>query len=255
METISQIFDFLTDPANHEGTMGIPTRFYEHFLMSVQSLALGTLIALPVGLYIGHMRRFEFLAISVGNLGRALPSFGIVALVYVFAYDLPGNIGFWPTFIALTLLAIPPIMLNTFVGIKEVDRDTIEAARGMGMTDREVLQRIEVPLAAPLILGGIRTAAVQVVATATLGAFTGWGGLGAYIRDGFAVRDFGEVGAGAVLVALFAMTTELVFAGVQRLVSPRLNSRRSRVKVFRRPFGSGGEAAPQPAGFVGDVGP
>jgi len=126
METIGQIFDFLTDPANYEGTMGIPTRFYEHFLMSFQALALGLLIALPIGLYIGHKRRFEFLAISVGNVGRALPSFGIVALVYVFAYDLPGTIGFWPTFIALTLLSIPPIMLNTFVGIKEVDRDTIE---------------------------------------------------------------------------------------------------------------------------------
>ncbi|MGH2773921.1 MAG: ABC transporter permease [Actinomycetota bacterium] len=248
METISQIFGFLTDPANYEGTMGIPTRFYEHFLMSFQSLALGILIALPVGLYIGHKRRFEFLAISVGNLGRALPSFGIVALVYVFAYDLPGTIGFWPTFIALTLLSIPPIMLNTFVGIKEVDRDTIEAAQGMGMTGREVLQRIEIPLAAPLILGGIRTAAVQVVATATLGAFTGWGGLGAFIRDGFAVRDFGQVGAGAVMVALFAMTTELVFAGVQRLVSPRLSSQRTRLKGFRSPNTPEGDLAFEAAG-------
>jgi osmoprotectant transport system permease protein len=248
METISQIFDFLTDPANYEGPMGIPTRFYEHFLMSFQSLALGTLIALPVGLYIGHRRRFEFLAISVGNLGRALPSFGIVALVYVFAYDLPGDIGFWPTFIALTLLAIPPIMLNTFVGIKEVDRDTIEAARGMGMTEREILQRIEIPLAAPLILGGIRTAAVQVVATATLGAFTGWGGLGAYIRDGFAVRNFGIVGAGAVMVALFAMTTELLFAGVQRVVSPRLSSQRTRWRGFRSPIGPEGDVVYESAG-------
>ncbi|MGH2752308.1 MAG: ABC transporter permease [Actinomycetota bacterium] len=225
METINEMFAFLTDSAHYEGTMGIPVRFYEHFLMSFQSLALGALIAMPVGLYIGHQRRFEFLAISVGNIGRALPSFGIVALVYVFAYNLPGTIGFWPTFIALTLLAIPPIMLNTFVGIKEVDRDTIEAARGMGMTEKEILQRIEIPLAAPLILGGVRTAAVQVVATATLGAFTGWGGLGAFIRDGFAVRDFGEVGAGALLVALFAIATELMFAGVQRLASPRLSSR------------------------------
>lgn len=248
METISQILAFLTDPANYEGTMGIPARFYEHFLMSVQSLALGALIALPVGLYIGHKRRFEFVAISAGNLGRALPSFGIVALVYVFAYDLPGRIGFWPTFIALTLLAIPPIMLNTFVGIKEVDRDTIEAARGMGMTGREILQRIEIPLAAPLILGGIRTAAVQVVATATLGAFTGWGGLGAYIRDGFAIRDFSQVGAGAVLVALFAMTTELMLATVQRVASPRLSSRRTRTKDSRRPFGPDGEVAYQAAG-------
>lgn len=243
MGTLGKVFAFLTDPANYEGTIGIPFRFYEHFLMSVQSLLVGALVALPIGLYIGHKRRLEFLAISVGNIGRALPSFGIVALVFVFAYNLPGNIGFWPTFIALALLAIPPIMLNTFVGIKEVDRDTIEAARGMGMTETEILRRIEIPLAAPLILGGLRTAAVQVVATATLGAFTGWGGLGAFIRDGFSVRDFGEVGAGAILVALFAMTTELLFAGIQRLAAPRLASSRRKSRRRAEPADAGEPAA------------
>ncbi len=219
------MIDFFADPANWSGPMGIPFRLYEHFIMSFQTLLVGALIAMPVGVYIGHARRFEFLAISVGNIGRALPSFGIVALVYVYAGNLPGNIGFWPTFIALVLLAIPPIMLNTYAGVKGVDRDTLEAARGMGMTEREVLQAIELPLATPLILDGLRTAAVQVVATATLGAYTGWGGLGAFIRDGFALRDFGQLLAGAVLVAAFALATEGAFGLLTRWLSPKTASR------------------------------
>ncbi|MGH2701062.1 MAG: ABC transporter permease [Actinomycetota bacterium] len=220
------MIEFFTDPEHWSGPMGIPFRLYEHFIMSFQTVLVGALIATPVGIYIGHTRRFEFLAISVGNIGRALPSFGIVALVYVYADNLPGNIGFWPTFIALVLLAIPPIMLNTYAGVKGVDRDTLEAARGMGMTEREVLQAIELPLATPLILDGLRTAAVQVVATATLGAYTGWGGLGAFIRDGFAVRDFGgQLLAGAVLVAAFALATEGAFGLLTRWLSPKTTSR------------------------------
>lgn len=223
------MIEFLNDPANWSGQMGIPFRLYEHFIMSFQTVLLGALIAAPVGVYIGHARRFEFLAISVGNIGRALPSFGIVALVSVFAGNIPGNIGFWPTFIALVLLAIPPIMLNTYAGVKGVDRDTLEAARGMGMTEREVLSSIELPLATPLMLDGLRTASVQVVATATLGAYTGWGGLGAFIRDGFAVRDFGgELLVGAILVALFALATEGLFGLLTRWLSPRTATRSKR---------------------------
>jgi osmoprotectant transport system permease protein len=230
------MIEFFTDPENWTGPMGIPFRLYEHFIMSFQSLLAGTLIAVPVGVYIGHARRFEFLAISVGNIGRALPSFGIVAIFTVFVSDVPGAIGFWPTFCALVLLAIPPIMLNTYAGVRGVDRDTLEAARGMGMTEGEVLRAIELPLAMPLILDGMRTAAVQVVATATLGAYTGWGGLGAFIRDGFAVRDFGELLAGAVLVAAFALATEGAFGLLTRWMSPRTTSRSP-----RRPRRSGFE--------------
>lgn len=219
------MIEFFADPEHWSGPMGIPFRLYEHFIMSFQTVLIGALIAAPVGIYIGHARRFEFLAISVGNIGRALPSFGIVAIFTVFVGDVPGNIGFWPTFMALVLLAIPPIMLNTYAGVKGVDRDTLEAARGMGMTEREVLQTIELPLATPLILDGLRTAAVQVVATATLGAYTGWGGLGAFIRDGFAVRDFGgELLAGAVLVAAFALATEGAFGLLTRWLSPKTAS-------------------------------
>ncbi len=224
MGVFGEIFSWLTDPVNWSGSRGIPIRTYEHLQMSVQSVALGALIALPIGLFIGHTRRLEFLAVSTGNLGRALPSFGIVALTYSFTLSWPGNIGFWPTFIALVLLAIPPVLTNTFVGIKGIDRDTLEAARGMGMNERDVIIGLELPLASPLIVAGLRTAAVQVVATATLGAFTGWGGLGRFIVDGFAVRDFGQIGGGAIVVALVAIFTEVGLGGLERLVTPKLST-------------------------------
>ena len=240
------MIEFFTDPENWSGSTGIPFRLYEHFIMSFQTVLLGAVIAAPVGVYIGHTRHLEFFAVSVGNIGRALPSFGIVALVTVFAGNLPGNIGFWPTFIALVLLSIPPIMLNTYAGVKGVDRDTLEAARGMGMTEREVLRAIELPLATPLILDGLRTASVQVVATATLGAYTGWGGLGAFIRDGFAVRDFGgQLLAGAVLVSAFALATEGVFGLLSRWLSPRTASR-GRKRVRGAQFETGEEEPIEP---------
>lgn len=227
------VIEFLTNPENWSGPMGIPVRLYEHFIMSFQSMLVGALVAFPVGVYIGHVRRFEFLAVSVGNIGRALPSFGIVALVTVFAGNLPGTIGFWPTYIALVLLSIPPIMLNTYAGVRSVDSDTLEAARGMGMSESEVLRYVELPLATPLIVAGLRTASIQVVATATLGAYTGWGGLGSFIRDGFAVTDYAELSAGAVLVALFALLVELFFGLATRVVSPRTTSSSRRMPVFR----------------------
>jgi osmoprotectant transport system permease protein len=233
MGVLSDVITWLTDPANWEGSSGILVRVYEHLLMSVQAIALGASLAIPVGLAIGHTRRFEFLAVSIGNIGRALPSFGIVAITYVATLDWPGNIGFWPTFIALTLLTIPPVLTNTYVGIKGVDLDTLEAARGMGLSDMQSLRRIEVPLAAPLIVAGLRTASVQVVATATLGAFTGWGGLGRFIVDGFAVGDDAQIAGGAILVAALAVVTEMVMALIQRIVSPRISSSGRRLSVGR----------------------
>ena len=244
MGVLGDVVAWLTDAANWSGQFGIPTRVYEHLQMSVQAIALGTLIALPVGLAIGHSRRFEFLAVSTGNIGRALPSFGIVAITFALTIDWPGNIGFWPTFIALTLLTIPPVLTNSYVGIKGVDEDTVEAARGMGVSGLQSLARIEIPLAAPLIVAGLRTAAVQVVATATLGAFTGWGGLGRYIVDGFAVGDDAQIAGGAVLVATLAVLTELVLAGLQRVVQPRTVSTGRRTGVTRDRPGAPPELGP-----------
>lgn len=220
---------FLTHAHNWQGDTGIAHRLAEHVGMSVLATVIGTLIALPVGLYIGHAKRAQFLAVSIGNLGRALPSFGVLALVFPFTLRYSvlqfGGLGFSATLVALVLLSIPPILTNTYVGVDGVDPDVIEAARGMGMSEAGVLRRVELPLAAPLIIVGIRTAAVAVVATATLAALVAWGGLGRFIVDGFATRDDSQIMAGAILVALLAIITELLFAGIERLVSPKTSTR------------------------------
>lgn len=223
MGVFVKVVHWFGDAAHWQGDSAIPLRLFEHVQMSVLATVLGAAVALPVGLYIGHTRRFEFLAVSIANLGRALPSFGILGIVVPFTINLPG-FGYWPTLIALFLLAIPPILTNTYVGVKNVDRDVIEAARGMGMSERQLLLRIEMRLAAPLIVAGARTAAVAVVATATLAAIVGWGGLGRYIIDGFAQGDRVMVVAGAILVALLAIVTEIVLGVAERAVKPRTTS-------------------------------
>ena len=222
MDLVADAFAFLTDGSNWSGSAGIPTRLWEHVQMSLMATGLALVVALPVGLAIGHARKGEFLASSIGNIGRALPSFWVLGLVFPFTLRyMPGGIGFWATLIALFLLAIPPILINTYVGIQGVDEDTLEAARGMGMDWRQVLVMLEIPLAAPLIVAGVRNAAVAVVATATLGAVVAWGGLGRFIIDGFAVRDHGQILAGAFLVAALAVVTELGIGALERALSPR----------------------------------
>ena len=216
------------------------------------SIAIGSAIALPIGLYIGHTRRFQFLSVSIANIGRAIPSFGILVLAYIVVSNISGSLafGFVPTVVALVLLTIPPILTNTYVGIQQVDADTVEAARGMGMSEGQVLRRLELPLAAPLILAGIRTAAVTVVATATLSALIGGGTLGRYIVDGLAQSDFAKLIAGALLVALLAILTEVVLAGVERLVTPPTDSSRARRwSLWRSPIGfrSSPDRSPAPA--------
>jgi osmoprotectant transport system permease protein len=215
-----QVVDWFTDPANWTGLSGVPARLVEHVQISAVSLAIAALIALPVGLYIGHRRRFEFLVVSIANIGRAIPSFGLL-LLFVILF----GIGDQAVVLAMVLLAIPPMLINTYVGVQGVDPDTLEAARGMGMSEGGVLARIEVPLAAPVILAGARIAALQVVATATLAAVAAGGGLGRFIVDGFASGDRPQVFAGAVLVALLAIVTEVSFALLQRAATPRTTSR------------------------------
>ena len=238
MDVLGDALSWLTSSANYSGEAGIVARLIGHVLISTQSVALAAVVALPVALHVGHRRRFEVVAVTTGNLGRALPSFGVLGLVFPFTFDIPGELGYWATFFALFLLALPPILANTYVGIKGVDRDTLEAARGMGFTESDVLLRLEIPLAAPLIVAGLRTALVQVVATATLGAYAGWQhGLGSFIRSGFAQGDPGrdQLLGGAILVALLAVVTEVVLGLVERAVSPRQASR-SRSPGRRRHF-------------------
>jgi osmoprotectant transport system permease protein len=227
---LGQVWDWFADPANWSGSFGIPARLVEHLWITAIPVTLAAVIALPAAMLIGHLRRFEFLVVSIANLGRAIPSFGLLFLFVILF-----GIGDEPVILAMMLLAIPPVLTNAYVGIQGVDPDTLEAARGMGMSEGAVLARIELPLAAPVIVAGLRTAAVQVVATATLAAVVGGGGLGRFITDGFAAGDRPQVFAGAVLVALLALATELAFALLQRLVTPRTTRRRDRQARARAP--------------------
>ena len=241
---LTQLFAWFGNAANWSGADGIPQRVLEHLELSLLSLCVAGVIALPVGLVVGHARRAEFAVVTIANLGRAIPSFAIVALFFPITVELGLGLGFWPTFLALVLLGIPPILMNTYVGVKGVDQSTVEAATGMGMSGREVLTGIEIPLAAPLIVAGLRTSAVQIVATATLGAVVGWGGLGRYIIDGFAQQNARLLAGGAVLVALLAMATEVAFAALERGVRPKATRGRAGP---RPPFRYAGEV-PRAAG-------
>ena len=202
-------------------TPDIGQTILEHVQLSFLPVLGAMLIALPVGLYIGHYRRFEFFAVTAAGLGRAIPSFAILALALPISIELGLGLGFWPSFAALFFLALPPIVTNTYIGVKSVDPDTVESARGMGLSERQILRGIELPLAAPLIVAGVRTAAVQSVATATLAALVAGGGLGEYIRFGFRAGDDAPLLGGAILVAVLAIATELGFTFVERAARPR----------------------------------
>jgi osmoprotectant transport system permease protein len=233
MRFLRDVASWFADGKHWSGSAGIPARALEHVEISLLSVGVAMAVAVPLALYIGHTRRFQFLVVSLANLGRAIPSFAILVAVTPFTIRWGLGIGLWPTVIALVLLGIPPILTNTYIGVQGVDPDTLEAARGMGMSEWDLLVRVEIPLGIPLIVAGIRTAAVQVVATATLAALIAWGGLGRFIVDGIAIGEAGypQVFAGAVLVATLAVIIEVVFALTERLVSPRTSSRRRRPVV------------------------
>ncbi len=163
------------------------------------------MIALPIGLRIGHTRRGAFLAINLGNAARALPSLGLLMIAVLLTDD----IGFLPVLIALVALGIPPILASTYAGVSGVDPATIDAARGMGMTGREILTKVEIPIALPLIISGLRSATLQIVSTATIAALVSLGGLGRYVVDGLKLRDFPQMFTGALLVALLAIVLDL----------------------------------------------
>lgn len=215
MNFLADVVRWFADGAHWRGANGIPRRLFEHVTMSLAATLTAAVVALTLGIVLGHLNRAGWLAINLSNVGRAIPSFAILVL----AAQLFG-IGAKPAYCALVALAIPPMVTNSFVGVREVDADVRESARGMGMTGAQVLRRVELPMALPLIMAGIRTSAVQVVATATLAALVAWGGLGRYIVDGLAQRDFVQVFAGAVLVAGVSVLTEALLAGIQRLVVP-----------------------------------
>ncbi len=216
MEFLGDVVSWFTTAANWEGGRGAIHRLVEHVAMSAGSLAVAATVGLPLGIWLGHTGRGGAVAVNVSNVGRAIPSFAILVL----AAQLVG-IGWKPAFAALVALAVPPMLTNAYIALGEVDPDVRESALGMGMTGAQSLWRVKLPVALPLVMAGVRTAAVQVVATATLAALVAWGGLGRFIVDGIAQRDFVQVFAGAVLVAALSIVTELVLAVVQRMVVPR----------------------------------
>ena len=215
MEILGGAIGWLADAAHWGGPDGIPTRLVEHLGLSGASLLVAALVAVPIGLYTGHTGRWGTAVTNVASIGRAVPSYALLLLFFTVtrAFGAPTTI---PT---LVLLAIPPLLAGVHVAISEVDHDIVEAGRGMGMGELQVLRRVEIPVGLPLILVGARTAAVQVVATATLGALVAGGGLGRYIVDGFALRGAegnARLVAGAILVALLAVATERAFTLVER---------------------------------------
>ena len=213
MTVVNEVIAWLTDPAQWSGPDGIPVRTLQHLWYSLLATVIAGAIALPIGVFIGHTGRGAVFAINLTNLGRAIPSLGIIILVFTLV-----GFGIVPVLVALIALAVPPIVTNSYIGVRSVDRDVRDAAEGMGMRGRQVLWEVELPVATPLIMAGIRTSAVQVVATATLAAFVGLGGLGRYLIDGLSQRDLAQVVGGAILVAVLSLLTELVLGRVQTLV-------------------------------------
>ncbi|HET7466811.1 MAG TPA: ABC transporter permease [Candidatus Dormibacteraeota bacterium] len=216
MTILEDVVRWFTSPAHWSGPDGITTRLLEHVQLSAESVLIGAVIALPIGIVLGHYGRFGAAAINISNVGRAIPSFALLVL----AFQIFG-LGDAPIIIALTALAIPPMVTNSYVAMREVDPDVKDAARGMGYRELAQVLRVELPLAVPLVMAGVRTSAVQVVATATLAALIAGGGFGRYIIDGLAQFDYTKLMAGAILVAALALATEFSLAAVERLLVPR----------------------------------
>ncbi|NDK25504.1 ABC transporter permease [Streptomyces sp. TR1341] len=214
MSTLTATWDWLADPAHWSGDNGVWHRLLQHFLLTVVCLLLSCLIALPVALVLGHLGRGGALAVNISNVGRAVPTFAVLVLLLLTPV---GNWGEGPTVVALVLFAVPPLLTNAYVGMREVDRGVVQAARGMGMTGRQLMFHVELPLSLPLLMNGVRIAAVQLVATATIAALAGGGGLGRIITAGFNLASTPQVVAGALLVAVFALLVEGGFEIAERL--------------------------------------
>lgn len=237
MNLLNGAVRWLNDPLNWQGPKGVPHLTYEHLYITLFAVLIGAVVAMPLALVLGHTGRGGGFTVAVTNVSRAIPT---LALLTIFAATAIG-FGNRATIVALAVFAIPPLLTNTYVGVREVDRDIVEAARGMGLSESSILLRVEVPLAVPLIAAGIRTAAVQVVATAGLAALVGGGGLGVIINDGFGQQDRPQILAGGLLVAGLALVVEGLLALVQQRVTPG----RDRGRLLRRRSAGGAPDAPE----------
>ncbi|OIJ96066.1 ABC transporter permease [Streptomyces sp. MUSC 14] len=216
MNVLNFAHAFFSDSTHWHGYDGIPTRLTEHITYSLEALLYAALIGLPIGLVTGHYGRGGNALALLATAGRALPSFGLLVLMFIWI-----GFGLLPVMIPLVVLAVPPILVTTYEAIRSVDPSPVDAARGMGMPEARVLFQVEVPVALPLILSGLRTAAIQIVSTATIAAYVSLGGLGRYIIDGLYQRNYEKVVGGASLVAALALVTLLVFWALSRItVSP-----------------------------------
>ncbi|WP_327668448.1 MULTISPECIES: ABC transporter permease subunit [unclassified Streptomyces] len=224
MNLLSDSWNWLADSAHWAGDNGVWHRLAQHVTLTVVCLVISCLIALPVALVLGHLGKGGALAVNIANVGRAVPTFAVLVLLLLTPL---GQYSEGPTVVALVLFAVPPLLTNAYVGMRGVDREVVRAARGMGMTGRQMLFRVEVPLALPMILNGVRIAAVQLVATATIAAIAGGGGLGRIITAGFNLASTPQVVAGAVLVAVFALVVEALFELVERFGPGWLRGRRA----------------------------
>ncbi|MET0837313.1 MAG: ABC transporter permease [Marmoricola sp.] len=221
---INGVIEWFQDPANWTGDDGVPHRLLEHGLLTLVALLAAMAIGLPLAIWLGHKRRFGTLAVNVSNVGRAIP---IVALLSLLALGFVGSAELGPfgraglaTLITLALFALPPIITNAYVAVSGVDDDLVEAARGMGMDERQVLRRVELPVALPLIISGVRLAVVQVWATATVAALVAGPGLGRIITHGYDSNRPAEVIAGSLIVAVIALGLEILMALLQRRMDP-----------------------------------
>ena len=219
---VGGFLDHAGDPATWTGAGGLLERVVEHLAYTGLALGVAALIALPAGLLIGHTNRGSFLALNLSNSARALPVLGVLILA-----ALEIGIGLGPVILVLVILGVPPILASTYAGIRNVDPDAVDAARGMGMTEREVLWRVEVPIALPLVISGLRAATLQIVSTATIAAFVALGGLGRPLFDSIARFEYPPAMLAALLVAALAITLDLMFAALTRVVvSPGVGGRR-----------------------------
>ncbi|MFP5290333.1 MAG: ABC transporter permease [Actinomycetes bacterium] len=218
MNLFLEAIAWLVDPANWQGSTSIPVRIGEHLLYTVLAVLVASIIAIPLGWLIGHTGKGREIAVAISGAARALPSFGLLFLFVMLAGVLLRGPS---TVLVLVLLAIPPILAGAYAGIEVIDRGVIDAARAMGMTERQILGRVEIPLGLPLLIGGLRSGTLQVVATAVLAAFVNLGGLGLPIVSGIALRDYDRMFGAAILIIALALLLDALFAVLERYAVPR----------------------------------
>lgn len=238
------IVEWFSDPANWGGETGIPTRLLEHLQFSGLTLLVAIVVAVPIGAYVGHTGKGGFLVVGIANWLRALPDLGLLVLLVLLV-----GIHLITVTVALLVLAIPPLLAGTYSGVSNVDRAVVDAARGVGMRERDILLKVELPNALPLMLSGLRAAALQVIATVAIAAYVSYGGLGRYIIDGQASHHLVEMAGGAILIAVLALVVEGVLAGVQRLVvSPGLRAASTRARPAAEPKKAARTSSPEMTG-------